>query len=250
MDKTTAIAAANHNESLNSISFLGGFCVRNREGKDISSQFSPILRKVLAALIVYSEGDKQGVLGEKIDSLIWGYKPEGTATNNRNVYLSRLRKALEEVDGVCVTTRNQLTSISLSPQVTCDYLELLRLYRTEATLVDADKLLSLLYKGDPFANMNDEWLNEFRQEFSVMTVAFLSQLLSHDNLSPATHLKISETIIRYDRLNEPALKARCRLHHQQGNLSFAKEIYEQYRRDHKEFIGEEYSQSFKDVLSM
>ena len=248
--KTSAAGSCNCKESINSISFLGGFCVRNREGEDISSLFSPILRKLLAALVVHSVSDKQGVLGEKIDSLVWGYKPEGTATNNRNVYLSRLRKALEGVDGVSISTRNQLTSICFSPEASCDYIEIMRLYGMETQLVDINKLLSLLSKGDPFTNMNDEWLKDFRDEFSIMTVSFFSQLLSHENLSSATRLKVSEIIVHYDKLNEPALKTRCRLYQQQGNLSFSKEIYEQYRRDYKELIGEEYHQSFKDVLSM
>ena len=120
----------------------------------------------------------------------------------------------------------------------------------ETQLVDINKLLSLLSKGDPFTNMNDEWLKDLRDEFSIMTVNFFSQLLSHENLSSATRLKVSEIIVHYDKLNEPALKTRCRLYQQQGNLSFSKEIYEQYRRDYKELIGEEYHQSFKDVLSM
>lgn len=250
LDKGGPVFRSNYDESRNSISFLGGFCVRNRNGEDISSQFSPILRRVLVALVVYSAEDTQGVWGERLDSLIWGYKPDGTASNNRNVYLSRLRKALQDVDGVSISTRNQMTSISFDSTVSCDYIEMIRLYRTEGSFVDVDKLLSILLKGEPFTNMNDDWLKAFKDDFSTATVAYLSQLLSSEALSGNVRLKISEIIVRYDKLNEPALRTRCRINNRQGNLSLAKEIYEQYRRDYKEFIGEEYHQSFKGILSI
>lgn len=249
LEKPSAADSDNYRESVNSISLLGGFCVRNRDGEDVSSRFSPILRKVIFALVVHSAEDKQGVPGERLDAYIWGYKPEGTASNNRNVYLSRLRKALDTVDGVSVITRNQLTSISLSPEASCDYLELMRLYKKDPTSVDVEKLISLLSKGDPFSNMSDAWMRDFHDEFSTATVAFLTQLLSRENLLQSTTLKISDIIQRYDKLNESALRTRCRLYRKQGNLSFAKEIYEQYCRDHKEFIGEHYCISFKEIIS-
>ena len=143
-----------------------------------------------------------------------------------------------------------MTSISFDSAVTCDYNEIIRLYRTESSSVDVGNLLSLLSKGEPFTNMNEDWVKVFKEEFSTLTVAYLSQLLSSEALACGTRLKVSEIIIRYDKLNEAALWTRCRINNRQGNLTLAKEIYEQYRRDYKEFIGEEYQKSFNDIVSI
>ena len=186
-------------ESANSISFLGGFCVINKDGEDISSQFTPVLRKLLAVLVVHSVDGKQGVLRGKLDSLIWSYKPVGTAHNNRNVYLFRLRKALEGVEGVSISTKNLLTVISFAQQTSCDYVEINRLYKMDSSSVDVNRLLSLLSKGKPFVNMNDELLKECSDEFAAVTVSYLSQLLSREDLSSSMRQKISGIISHYDK---------------------------------------------------
>ena len=234
--------------SRNSISLFGSFCVRNRNGEDITSNFSPTLRKLLCALVLYTIKYKQGILGEKLNQLIWDYKPEGTASNNRNVYISRLRSVLEELDGVTINTKNKFLSISFSDDVLCDYEEAQRLYEAPTSAEDVSRLLSLLFKGQLLPNMEDEWVEAFRSEYSAMTLSFLNSQLDRADLPENVRLKVADTVILYDKLNERALRTRCRLYHANGNLGPAKEAYDTFCREYKATIGEDYGVTFKQII--
>lgn len=234
--------------SRNSISLFGGFSVRDRNGADITSHFSPTLRKLLAALILHTIKHKHGIPGEKLNMLIWSYKPEGTASNNRNVYISRLRAVLEEMDGVTINTKNKFLSISLSDDVLCDYKEALRLYDDSTSVEDVSRLLCLLFRGQLLPNMEDEWVETFRSEYSAMTLSFLNSQLDKSELPENVKLKVADTVMQYDRLNERALRIRCRICHSNGNLGPAKEAYDSFCKEYKETIGEEYAVTFKQII--
>ena len=235
--------------SKNSICLFGGFSVRNRNGEDITSNFSPTLRKLLIALILYTVKYKQGILGEKLNQLIWGYKPEGTASNNRNVYISRLRTALEEIDGVTINTKNKFLSISFADSIICDYVEAMRLHENPSTSDDVNRLLSLLLNGKLLPDSEEDWTEAFKNEYTALTISFLSSQLDSDIVTYGIKLKIADTIVLYDRLNEKALRARCVIYHATGNLGLAKEVYDTFCRDYAAAIGEEYKISFKEIIS-
>ena len=235
--------------SKNSICLFGGFSVRNRHGEDITSNFSPTLRKLLIALILYTVKYKQGILGEKLNQLIWDYKPEGTASNNRNVYISRLRTALEELDGVTINTKNKFLSISFADSIMCDYVEAMRLHENPSTSDDVNRLLCLLLNGKLLPNSAEEWIEVLKNEYTAMTLSFLSSQLDSDLVTDGIKLKIADTIVLYDSLNEKALRARCVIYHATGNLGLAKEVYDTFCREYKATIGEEYNISFKGIIS-
>ena len=235
--------------SKNSICLFGGFAVRNKYGEDVTSNFSPTLRKLLIALILYTVKYKQGILGEKLNQLIWDYKPEGTASNNRNVYISRLRTALEDVVGVTINTKNKFISISFDESTICDYVEAMRLHENPSTSDDVNRLLCLLLNGKLLPNSNEEWIEVFKNEYTAMTLSFLSSQLDSNLVTDGIKLKIADTIVLYDSLNEKALRARCNIYHATGNLGLAKEVYDTFCREYNATIGEDYNISFKRIIS-
>lgn len=235
--------------SRNSISILGHFHVRNRDGQDISSQFSPTLRKLLSILIIYTVKYKQGILGDKLNMLIWAYKPEGTASNNRNVYISRLRAVLEGIDGVSIVTKNKYLSISFTDEVLCDYRELMRLVDEYESEKDLSCLLSLVLRGPLLPNLEDEWVSEFKNEYSSMVLSFLNEQIDNPGMSESVRIRLADTIMLYDKLNERALKIKCTISHANGNIASAKESYDMFCREYASVIGEEYGVSFKQIIS-
>lgn len=234
--------------SRNSICFLGGFSARNRDGEDITAQFSPTLRKLLVALIFHTVRYEHGILGEKLNQLIWDYKPEGTASNNRNVYISRLRAVLDGIDGVSVNTKNKFLSISFSDEFVCDYKEVMRLGESPSA-DDVGRLLSLLFRGLLLPNMDEDWVEDFRSDFISLAVTFLSRQLKSEKIPADIRLQVADTIMLYDSLDESVLRERCSIYRSQGNLGLAKEAYDAFCRDYKATIGDDYKISFKDIIS-
>ncbi len=235
--------------SRNSIRIIGGFAVRNRDGEDISSLFSPTLRKLLSALILYTVKFNHGIQGDKLNMLIWGYKPEGTASNNRNVYISRLRAVLEGMDGISISTKNKYLSISMSDEVLCDYRELMGLFEEPESSRDQLRILCLLLRGSLLPNLHDEWVGEFKNDYSSMALTFLNQQIDNDNLSEGVRVRLADTIMMYDKLNERALRIKCSISHADGNIASAKEAYDAFCREYMAVIGEEYAVPFKQIIS-
>lgn len=235
--------------SKSSICLFGGFIVRNKYGEDITSNFSPTLRKLLIALILYTVKYKQGILGEKLNQLIWDYKPEGTASNNRNVYISRLRTALEDVVGITINTKNKFISISFEESTICDYVEAMRLLENPSTSDDVNHLLCLLLNGKLLPNSNEEWIEVFKNEYTALTLSFLCNQLDSNMVTDSIKLKIADTIVLYDCLNEKALRSRCNIYHATGNLGLAKEVYDTFCREYSATLGEDYSIPFKRIIS-
>ena len=242
---TDAPAMEEHYDfSKNSICLTGAFSVCNRDGEDITSQFSPTLRKLLAILILYSVRDRQGIIGEKLNQMIWDYKPEGTASNNRNVYISRLRTVLEGLDGVRINTKNKYLSITLSDEVTCDYKEAMGLFAENYSKKNVSRLLSLLFRGRLLPNLENDWVESFRNEYSAMALSFLNNLLDKEDVSAGMKLRVAESISQHDRLNERALRVRCSIWQTGGNLSQAKAVYDSYCREYRQIMGEDYKIPF------
>ena len=86
--------------SRSAISLLGTFNVRDKEGNDITSNFTPRLKSLLVLLILYTEKNERGILTRKMTDMLWADKDEIAARNNRNVTLRKLRVLLEEVGDV------------------------------------------------------------------------------------------------------------------------------------------------------
>ena len=91
------LARARHWRSRASISLLGCFNVRDKDGNDITSNFTPRLKHLLILLILYTEKNAQGILASKTTEILWPDKEETAARNNRNVNLRKLRVLLESI---------------------------------------------------------------------------------------------------------------------------------------------------------
>ena len=57
--------------SRSAISLLGTFNVRDKDGNDITSNFTPRLKSLLVLLILYTEKDEKGILTRKVTDMLW-----------------------------------------------------------------------------------------------------------------------------------------------------------------------------------
>jgi hypothetical protein len=155
---------------------------------------------------------------------------------------------LEDLDGVTINTKNKFLSISFAKPVICDYVEAMRLKENSTKSDDVKRLLSLLFNGKLLPNSQEDWIETFKNDDTAMTLAFLSHQLDSNLVTYGIKLKIAETIVLYDSLNEKALRARCAIYHATGNLGQAKEAYDTFCREYSATIGEEYHIPFKEII--
>ncbi|MDR2885650.1 MAG: kelch repeat-containing protein, partial [Rikenellaceae bacterium] len=106
-------APAPAGETVATIKLLGGFSVTDRKGNNISDRFTPTLRELLILLITETGNSNKGLMGTRIDELLWGDKDPKAARNNRYVSIRKLRVLLEELGQVTIKGSNDYWTILL-----------------------------------------------------------------------------------------------------------------------------------------
>ena len=233
--------------SRSSVNFFGGFRVTDREGNDVTAQFTPTI-KALLILLTVSTARHGGIASNKINHLLWSYKPDDTANTNRNVYMSKLRGLLEGVGDIRIQNQNKLWSIAFEGDTQCDYLEALRLFREGTGEEDVDRLLELLLKGQMLPNTELDWIDEYKSAFSNATIDFLCRQLRREDLSDKTLLQAANTIFQHDFLNEDALRAKVRILRKENKPGLAKTIYDNFCKEYRKSLGIDYTVPFKDMI--
>ncbi len=231
-----------------SVRFLGGFRVFDKDGQDITNIFTPTLKKLLILLILYTGKNPMGIPNSKLLSTLWGDKEEDAAKNNRNVYMSRLRNVLSQIGDVTIQSHNGFRNINFGEGTTCDYLEALKLFDSKDS-ESLDRLLELLFNGMILPNVEIDYVDTFKSNFSNRTLDLLSDLISKPDLSSALKLKIAETLFQHDYINEDALFVKCRLLHSQGRTGLAQTTYASFCKEYRSAIGSEYPHSLTDILN-
>lgn len=237
----------NYDLSKSCVCFFGGFKVIDKEGADITYLFTPTLKALLILLILYTGKNSKGIIGHKLIQLLWYDKTEESAKNNRNVYLSKLRGLLEKVGDIKILNQNSFWSIQFEDGTLCDYLEALRLYR-ENNSQNLERLLELLLSGVMLPNMEIDWIDTFKNEFSNNTIDLLYRLLKREDLSETLRLKIADTMFQHDYINEEALCVKCRILCQQGKKGLAKTVYDTFCKEYYSSMGTEYKYSLMEII--
>ena len=234
--------------SRSSICFLGGFSARDKNGNDITSLFTPTLKYLTVLLILYTGKDPNGIISNKLNRLLWSYKSEDSANNNRNVYISKLRGILEQIGDVTVCNQNKFWNIRFGEGTSCDYLEVMRIFNDQATKNNVNRLLELMLRGMMLPNIELDWVDSFKSDFSNRTIDFLTKQMERDDLPEDVLINAADTVFQHDYLNQEALKYKCRMLCKQGKSGLSKATYDNFCKEYKESIGDAFPISFKDII--
>lgn len=232
-----------------SICFFGGFRVHDKDGEDITDLFTPTLKSLLIILILHTCKDARGISGNKLIQTLWFDKTEESAKNNRNVYMSKLRSILERIGDVKILNQKGFWSISLEDTTICDYIEAQNLFAEKDRKDDTlEKLVELLLRGVMLPNMEDDWVDPFKNDFSNKTIDFLTGLLRQSDISDAFLLRIADTLFQHDFINEDALKVKCSILYKQGKKGLAKTVYDAFCKDYQSSLGTSFPVSMLDLI--
>ena len=234
------------------VSLLGQFSVYDKEGNNITEQFTPRLKELFLLLVLYSEKKKHGVSVEKVTEIIWFDKKESSARNNRNVTLRKLRVLLEAVGNVEIVSSNGYLSIRWGKDIFCDYHTMMTYVKAynEGELYDSDeqlgRMLEILLYGPLLQGYETEWLDEFKDDYSSFSIDLLNKLLRQktEEGKDKLVLRIADIMFLHDPMNEEALEAKCQVLCRQGKMGIAKRTYERFCKVYQESLGESYEKAF------
>lgn len=243
-----------HDLSKQCIRLLGGFVVKDKNGDDISSLFTPRLRLLLTMLIIGTEENPDGISGNTIVEKLWSSKNKYAARNNRNVSLTKLRGIFEKVGHVEIVNQGNYWKIVFGEDVLCDYSEIITYYKgiKENRFNDEfhlNILLNLLYNGALLPRIESDWLNHHKGRFSYQTIEMLISLLNDPNITnDEFRIKIADTLLQHDYLNEEALRVQCLLLYKLGEVEKMKSCYQEFRTNYSNLLGIQYNKTLREII--
>ena len=241
-----------YDRSRASISLLGCFNVRDKDGNDITSNFTPRLKHLLILLILYTEKNAQGILASKTTEILWPEKEETAARNNRNVNLRKLRVLLESIGDMEVMIENNFLRIKWGTGVFCDYHTLItctKQFEQEKSGELLNRILEILLYGPLLPNTILDWLDDFKDDYSSYSIDLLKNLLdieisrNHQDMI----IRLADIMFLHDPLNEEALAAKCSVLVTQGKKGIARNLYDRFCKEYHDSMGETYKVPFADL---
>lgn len=233
--------------------FFGGFQVFNKNSKDITNKFSPILKELFLLILLNTFKNDKGISSEKIIEILWSDKSETSARNNRSVYISKLKGLIKEIGNCDITKETGYWKINFSDtEVKCDYLEFLKITSSRKNLNKqmVNRLIEITQKGAFLFNLQHDWLDEFKGIVSDRIIDTLVEFgQSVDVKTDADFIiHLADSIFTFDVVNEEAMILKCKAQYCEGKHSLAKATYEKFSKEYFTMYGENYDRAFHYII--
>lgn len=238
------------------ILLLGGLRIFNRQGTDVTAEFTPISRQLLLLTLLNSADAGKGVTSQMFDETFWFGMDKAKASNNRNVNIRKLRLLLQEIGDIALTYNNGYWNLKLGSEVRCDYLELMPLLgqmRSSAGFNREiiDQVLALASKGVLLPNTNYEWLDPYKNRYSntvidaLLAVAKSPECEADDSLT----LSIAKVILLHDCIDEDAIRIQCRILYRKGQKGQSKQAYDRYCADYERLLDTRPDMEYEEMIA-
>jgi hypothetical protein len=79
------------------------FRVFDKNGINVTKEFSPMLRQLFTLLLLYTAKNGIGISSSKLKDALWFDKSEKNAKNNRGVFINKLRQLFEQIGTIKTT---------------------------------------------------------------------------------------------------------------------------------------------------
>jgi two-component SAPR family response regulator len=242
-------------KSKSSVYFLGGFQVFDKEGNDITASFTPTLKQLFIIVFLYMVQNGRGISTTKLNETLWFDKSETSARNNRNVSISKLRLLLDKVGNMDIEQINSYWKITLEG-IYSDYIEVNSMIEkfknsaTEPSESEIIRFIQVISNGELLPNLQNEWIDEFKANFSNMV---LDTLFNFSGFPEIQHNHqqlndIADCILKYDPINEEAIKLKCSTLCKLGKKGLAKTVYDHFKKEYENLLGTEFTITFADIV--
>jgi two-component SAPR family response regulator len=242
-----------HKPDSNYIQLFGDFKVLDKEGREITSQFTPKLRQLFLIILLYSQRNKNGISTRELTDILWQGHSSQSAKNSRGVTIRKLRLILESLDSVQINFHIDRWSMVFGGSVYCDYIECLKLLKREK-IHDTNFNLNfyqIIQEGELFRGESYDWLDDFKgfigNNIVDILLKFINELsIEHDN---ELILKLADRILITDPVNDQALAYKLKVLIKQNNYNLARFTFDRFCTLYEEMYGEKFSGKFDELIS-
>lgn len=238
--------------SKNFIQLFGDFKVVDRNGLDITGQFTPKIKQLFLLILVFSQQSKKGITTKELSETLWPDLNYQSAKNSRGVTIRKLRLILESMEKVDVLFHIDCWTMRFSGSVYCDYVECLKLLN-EAHDHQNDfyaDFYKVVGAGKVFKGESHDWLDVYAGNVGNNIIDILMNFIGKLDMERDHELilKLADRILITDPVNDQALSYKLRALVLQNNMNTARFTYDQYAALYHELYNEPLSMSFNDFL--
>ncbi len=164
----------------NAIKLFGGFRIFDKDGKDISSEFSQKIKEIFLIILIrsFDQHRQKGMTSEELSTIIWPESSGDKLKSSRGVAISRIRKLLPSVEGIKLEFIDKLWCITLDNGAIIDYAEYIRIRKTRnsdkyLSNEKMDSLINILEGGEFLKGISYEWLDPIKMKINAEIVELL-----------------------------------------------------------------------------
>ena len=239
-----------------SIFLFGGFQVMDKEGRNITERFTPLLKELFVIILLYTLKDGKGISSGKLRENLWFDMNDESANNNRGVSLSKLRQIFEQVGIIQIKKQHSSWIVEFGEDIYCDYYEALILMdrlkdKNNRTNKDIRRLFSIVSSGELLPNLQIEWVDPFKADFANDLIDLFLDIIQQDEpkLSSQERIELTDSILIHDSLNEDALRIKCSILVKMGKNGLAQKAYNSFAKEYRLLFGADFKYSFEQVIS-
>jgi two-component SAPR family response regulator len=236
-----------------SIFLFGDMQVFDKEGQEITRQFTPLIKELFLVILLYTIRWERGISSEKLKELLWFDKSEESARNNRSVNIAKLKSILEKID--CMVSKE-----TGYWKINCDFESVYIDYQQYFSIIKDKKKLNkekiselakIIKRGSFLPNTSYEWMDQFKAEISNEIIDtylhFAHSIVISDD--PELLIELANYIFYFDSINEEAMMIKCKALAHLGKHSQSKNTYENFCKEYRLLYGDDFEKSFNDILS-
>lgn len=230
----------------NSIYLFGEFTVCNRDNRDITYLFSKKLKETFCLLLQYSQ-EKEGIASQHLSRLLWPEKAHQEVKNIRNVTLNRLRKILEELDGIELLYEKGMFTITQKDPLYCDYTRCMQILSTNEWDAEYIELIDIVTRGKFLENEDKPFYDSLKEKTEKQIEPLIIRAMedSYDKESWQTTIDLAQAVFHIDPMNETALNYMIKAMQKLGMHEGAKIKYLSFQIEYKKIMGKDYPNPMK-----
>ena len=238
----------------NALYLFGEFTIIDKKGRDITHLFSSKIKQLFLLTFLNGLGNKEGITSNYIYGLLWPEKELSSAKNLKGVTINRLRKILDDLEGIELVYTNSRYSIQLSETFYCDYQQYLeqmnKIRQSDASQEVSQSLIGILLRGKFLKSIDDSMFDSFKSEQEYELHEMLTIELNNLYMKAAYEqvAQLAEIWLRVDSLNDTALWYMLNACHKLKKEDQAMKKYYLYIAEYNKSMGNNYSYSYSDII--
>lgn len=243
-----------HVKTASAIFLFGHFEVIDKEGNDITRQFTPLLKEIFLLILINTFKNGKGISSDKLYETIWVDKPIKDARNNFSVNIVKLKSILEKVGATNISKESGKWRFEIvNNSIKLDYQQFLKLADEQPSVVDKNyitELFAILKKGAFLREAQYSWLDDTKGNVSDFVISAILSYTSKASLQsePDFILKLANCIFQFDQMNEEALELKCRSLMILGRHGLAKETYLHFVKEYTKNYGQDFEKTYAEII--